>query len=55
MGTFGAKPAFDAALNLEMMGPDGDFAGTGEAYAALEEEIDRLTPALAALREEATP
>jgi PAS domain S-box-containing protein len=46
VGIFAAKPAFEAAFKLEMMGRNGDLAHAEEAYAALEAEIKRLKPAL---------
>jgi HPt (histidine-containing phosphotransfer) domain-containing protein len=49
LGALGAKRAFDAALRLEMMGRRGDLSRAGEASAELQEEIERLQPALAAL------
>jgi CheY-like chemotaxis protein len=41
---FGARSAFDAALHLEEMGSE---AGLEEAYTVLEEQIEKLKPALA--------
>jgi PAS domain S-box-containing protein len=52
VGNFGAKSAYDAAWNLEMMGREGDLSGAAEAYVALQAEIDRLQPALAKLTSE---
>jgi hypothetical protein len=52
VGNFGAKGAFEAALRLETMGRRGDLIRAQEAYAVLEEEIERLRPALVALGEE---
>jgi len=46
VGNFAAKPAFDAALNLEMMGRHGQLDRAAEAYAVLVEQISALTPAL---------
>jgi CheY-like chemotaxis protein len=45
---FSAKPAVEAAQRLELMGRDGNLARAEEALAALEAEMARLTPALAA-------
>jgi CheY-like chemotaxis protein/HPt (histidine-containing phosphotransfer) domain-containing protein len=50
VGNFAARPAFEAALKLEMIGREGSLAHAEEAYAALEKEIERLQPALAGLR-----
>jgi len=41
--------ASDAALKLERMGRAGNLTGSEEAFAALEEDIARLLPALGAL------
>lgn len=49
VGNFGAEAAFQAALRLEKMGRSGDLTGVQEACAALEAEMKRLRPALAAL------
>ena len=46
---FAARPAFEAALRLEIMGRDGKLLGAPEALVELERELDRLTPALTAL------
>jgi HPt (histidine-containing phosphotransfer) domain-containing protein len=45
--TFAAQAAVAAALRLEVMGRDGDLTAAGEAFDALQREIDRLGPALA--------
>ena len=42
----------DAAQELETMGREGHLDGVEEAYATLQEEIERLKPALAAFVEE---
>jgi PAS domain S-box-containing protein len=47
VGTFGARPAAEAALRLESMGREGELHGADEALAVLREEIDRLKQALA--------
>ena len=49
IGTFAAKPAFDAALRLEIMGREHQISGAGRAYKLLETEIDRLQSRLAAI------
>jgi CheY-like chemotaxis protein len=46
VGVFATKPAFEAALKLEMMGRNGDLAHAEEAYAVLEKELERLKMAL---------
>jgi len=50
-----ARVAFEAAVNLERMSRKGDLTRAEEACAALEREIERLRPALAALRRGDTP
>jgi HPt (histidine-containing phosphotransfer) domain-containing protein len=47
VGNFGAREATEAALRLEAVGRDRDWARAGEAWAALEEAIGRLKPAMA--------
>ncbi len=49
IGTFAAKPCFDAALRLEMMGREHQLGGARQAYKVLEGEIDRLQSALAVI------
>ena len=49
VGNFGAEAACEAALRLEKLGRAGEMTGVEEAYAALEAEIERLRPELAAL------
>jgi CheY-like chemotaxis protein len=49
IGTFAAKPAFDAASRLEAMGRDNRMDGASQAFKNLEIEIDRLQSALAAI------
>ncbi len=49
VGNFGAAAAVEAAGRLETMGQRGDLAGAEEAWAALEEAVARLRPALAGL------
>ena len=46
MGSFGAARAAEAALRLEIMGRDGEFAQVEEAGADLEHEVARLREAL---------
>ena len=53
LANLGAKSAAEAALRLEKMGTGNDLSGADEAYAALENEIERFSRALAALLEEA--
>ncbi len=48
LACFGANSAVSAALRLEIMGRDGMMKGADEALGALEKEIERLNPALAA-------
>ncbi|MBI4641938.1 MAG: response regulator [Candidatus Tectomicrobia bacterium] len=54
VGNMAAKAAFEAALQLETMGYEGDLTRAEEVYKALEAEIGRLKPALEALAEEYT-
>jgi len=49
VSNFGAEPAREAALRLEMLGRSGDLRPAVEAYAVLEREIERSTAALLAL------
>jgi len=55
VGNLSARAAFEAAWRLEEMGEKGDLAESQEAYTALNQEIERLRLALAALRKEDTP
>jgi CheY-like chemotaxis protein/nitrogen-specific signal transduction histidine kinase len=48
LGTFGAKEAFDAALELEAMGRVNDLAGADAAYQTLQAALQQLQPVLAA-------
>ena len=48
VGAFGARAAFETAQRLETLARTGDLAGAEPACAALEEELARLRPALAA-------
>jgi len=54
VGNFGAKPAFEAALKLELLGRDKDLDGAEEAVATLEAELLRLEPHLATVTKEET-
>ena len=54
VGNFGAASVVEAAWKLEMAGKNGDLNQAGSACATLEEEMARLTPALAALAKEDT-
>jgi HPt (histidine-containing phosphotransfer) domain-containing protein len=49
LGAFCAKPAFEAALRLEMLGSRGNLDSVAGAYQLLEAEIDRLAPDLESL------
>jgi PAS domain S-box-containing protein len=49
VGNFVAKPALQAAQRIEQIGRDGNMGEAEEACKALEAELDRLIPALAAL------
>jgi len=46
LSTLGAAAAFDAALQLEKLGREGDLTDAEEAYAKLESEIERLKTCL---------
>ncbi len=46
VSNFGAPAAVEAALAMETMGREGDLSRVGEAFAALEEEVERLRLAL---------
>jgi HPt (histidine-containing phosphotransfer) domain-containing protein len=46
VGTFGARAAATAALQLETIGIVGDLDRAEEAFSALDAEIERLRPAL---------
>jgi HPt (histidine-containing phosphotransfer) domain-containing protein len=50
VGNFAARPAFEAALRLEVLGRDATLSEAGSAYAELENEINRLQSAMAKLR-----
>jgi PAS domain S-box-containing protein len=52
VSNFAAKGAFDAAHRLENMGRRGDLNDAEEAFDDLEQEIERLKPALVALGRE---
>jgi CheY-like chemotaxis protein len=50
VGNFAAHAAFQAACWLEMLGRQGDLSEAQEAYAALQQEIERLRPAMLSLQ-----
>jgi len=50
VGNFGALPAFEAALRLEVMGREGNLSEARTGFLVLEEELRRLESALADLR-----
>jgi HPt (histidine-containing phosphotransfer) domain-containing protein len=50
--SFGARPAGEAALRLEVMGRGGDLTQARVACAELEREVAQLGNALAVFREE---
>jgi two-component system, sensor histidine kinase and response regulator len=52
MGSFGAGRASEAALRLEIMGRNGNFARAEESLADLEREVARLREALTPFTEE---
>ena len=52
VGTFSARAAMEAARELEERGRSGDLAGAEAALVKLEEEIERLMPALRAMGSE---
>jgi two-component system sensor histidine kinase/response regulator len=54
VGNFAAHAAFQAAARLEMLGRQGDLTQAQETYAALQQEIERLRPALLSLQREVT-
>ncbi len=49
VGNFGAKPALDAAFDLEQSGRAQDLARVGPALARLDEALRQLMPELAAV------
>jgi PAS domain S-box-containing protein len=51
VGNFAARAAFDSARQLETMARSGDLTHARATLTALEEAIERLTPALTALAE----
>jgi hypothetical protein len=55
VGTFGAQPAYDAALRLEEIGRDQTWADADAALAGLEAAVGALGPALAELRDGGVP
>ena len=52
IGNFGVRLACEAALGLEQMGRNGDFARANEVFAQLEQQVALLIPALEALIKE---
>jgi two-component system, sensor histidine kinase and response regulator len=46
VGNFGAKPAYEAALSLEMLGRSGDLSKAGEALAVLDGALQDLNNVL---------
>jgi two-component system sensor histidine kinase/response regulator len=52
VSNFGAEPAREAALRLEVLGRNGDLQTAPEACALLEEEVQRFTQALTALADQ---
>ena len=52
VGSFAAKRAFEAALNLEQIGREGDCSQAARALARLEMELDRLKPVLAEVHQD---
>jgi PAS domain S-box-containing protein len=52
VGNFAANAAYASAAKLEMLGRHGNVAEAQEAYAALQQEIERLRPALLNLQRE---
>jgi PAS domain S-box-containing protein len=48
VGTFGARPAFEAARQLHAAGKEGDGPACHEGFELLTQEVERLLPALAA-------
>jgi len=49
VGNFGARSAFEVALQLENLGRQGDLTEAESAYRALKQEIENLKPALVGL------
>ena len=49
VGNFGARTAFEAAMALEQMGRQGDFARAQESFTLLEQQVNLLGPALETL------
>jgi len=53
VATFGAQEAFEAALQMEMLGRNGDFSKAEAAWAELEAQVAHFESALTTLQEEA--
>jgi two-component system, sensor histidine kinase and response regulator len=51
VGTFGARPAYQAAAHLEAVAKGQDLGEAPEAYGALAREVERLKPLLAGVAE----
>jgi HPt (histidine-containing phosphotransfer) domain-containing protein len=51
VGNFGETAAFDSAREIEKKGRQGKLDGTWETYAALEDDIALLLPALQSIGE----
>jgi two-component system sensor histidine kinase/response regulator len=49
VSVFGATAAAEAAFALESLGETGELTGAGEAFECVDEELSRLTSALALL------
>ncbi|HKS94850.1 MAG TPA: Hpt domain-containing protein [Terriglobia bacterium] len=54
VANFAASKSYDAAFKLEQIGRRGDLAPAGEAVAALDEALEELCQALAAVAQGAT-
>ncbi|MFP4054865.1 MAG: ABC transporter substrate binding protein [Phycisphaerae bacterium] len=52
VGNFSAKPAFDAALKVEMAGREGNIDQAREAFVELQQKLQELVPVLSRLAEE---
>jgi hypothetical protein len=46
VGEFCAKPAFEAALRLQMIGYNGDLSRVDDAYVGFKKEIEQLRQVL---------
>jgi len=52
VSNFGARMALEAAVSLEQMGRNGDFARASEVFAQLDRQVTLLVPALEAVLKE---